>query len=108
MSTIEEAARQPGRWPEAAAVPRERTRAEEALERADEQFFDDLMAAHRFKTFLVSAGVEVPSDVSQGIAELLETFAAREPESAVSAARAREAALGGVAEGGSLTERPRI
>jgi hypothetical protein len=73
---------QPLPWEPAAA---EKSRREEALATADEQFFDDLLAAHRFKTFLVSTGVEVPVEVSKGIAELLEKFAGREHEQSAKA-----------------------
>jgi hypothetical protein len=42
---------------------------------SDGQFIDNLVAADRFKTFLVGRGVEVPFGVSQGISELVSAFA---------------------------------
>lgn len=41
----------------------------------DEQFIGNLVAADRFKTFLVGRGVEVPFGVSRGISELVSAFA---------------------------------
>jgi hypothetical protein len=43
-------------------------------ERADDQFLDDLSAAGRFKTFLVSRGRPVSAEVSEGIGRLLSAF----------------------------------
>jgi hypothetical protein len=53
-------------------VPREtyiaaRTEAEMTI-----QYLDDLEAANRFKTFLLGTGVEVPSEVLEGLAQLTE------------------------------------
>jgi hypothetical protein len=41
----------------------------------DEQFIDDLVAANRFKTFLVGRGADVPPEVSKGLAQLVSQFA---------------------------------
>ncbi len=45
------------------------------LDRADAAFIDDLIAANRFKTFLVGTGVLVPVDVLQGLSRLMSEFA---------------------------------
>ncbi len=42
--------------------------------KSDEQFLDDLSAANRFKAFLIASAVDVPGDVSKGIAELVSAF----------------------------------
>jgi hypothetical protein len=44
-------------------------------DQVDTQFIDNLVAADRFKTFLVGRGVEVPFGVSRGISELVSAFA---------------------------------
>lgn len=41
---------------------------------ADNQFIDDLIAAVRLKNFLIGRGVDVPAEVSQGLARLSTRF----------------------------------
>lgn len=38
------------------------------------QFMDDLVAANRFKTFLLGTGVDVPEQTSQALAGLVATY----------------------------------
>lgn len=40
----------------------------------DSQFVDDLVAANRFKTFLVGRGVDVPERVLEGLGGLMTQF----------------------------------
>jgi hypothetical protein len=42
---------------------------------ADDLFLDDLSAVNRLKSFLVGIGTTVPPKTSQGISELITTFA---------------------------------
>jgi hypothetical protein len=42
-----------------------------------EQYVNDLQAANRFKTYLLTAGVEVPADVIEGLAKLTENMISR-------------------------------
>jgi hypothetical protein len=42
---------------------------------ADQAFIDDLVAADRFKSFLVGRGVDIPKDVLEGLAALSTVFA---------------------------------
>lgn len=65
-------------WPDPASVPKEayiaaRTEAEMTI-----QYLDDLEAANRFKTFLLGTGVEVPSEVLEGLARLTERLIMKE------------------------------
>lgn len=41
---------------------------------SDATFIDDLVAANRFKVFLVGRGIEVPSDVLLGLGRLTSEF----------------------------------
>lgn len=41
---------------------------------ADDLFVDDLVAANRFKNFLIGRGVDVPADVINGLSELVTAF----------------------------------
>ena len=66
----------------AASAPRPNSREAEQIARfvtgesgpADDLFVDDLVAANRFKNFLIGRGVDVPADVINGLSELISAF----------------------------------
>lgn len=61
-----------------ASAPRRRrpsvNKSTEAGIETDSQFIDDLVAANRFKTFLVGRGVDVPERVLEGLGGLMTHF----------------------------------
>lgn len=40
----------------------------------EQQFTDDLVAANRFKAFLIGRGIEVPREVTEGLAKLVAKY----------------------------------
>lgn len=52
------------------AVPAETSVADDV----EQQFTDDLIAANRFKTFLIGRGIEVPKEVTEGLAKLVAKY----------------------------------